>query len=108
MRRFSTAGSSALFRTDGGCRSPRIGHVRLDVARRRRAGESMIYPVGFHWAADMKPVTGTDAVHARTSDFSRGEIHIEYADGCIVELRAPQVVAIDPGHDGWVVGKNRS
>ena len=33
------------------------------------------------------------------------EIHIEYADGCVVEFKAPQVVAIDPGHDGWVVGK---
>ena len=34
----------------------------------------------------------------------RGEIHVEYADGCVVEFKAPQVVAIDPGHDGWVVG----
>ena len=36
---------------------------------------------------------------------ARGEIHIEYADGCVVEHKAPQVVAIEPGHDGWVVGK---
>src|SRR5256886_9286088 len=33
-----------------------------------------------------------------------GEIHIEYADGCVVEHKAPQIVAIEPGHDGWVVG----
>ena len=26
-------------------------------------------------------------------------------DGCIVEYKAPQIVAIEPGHDGWVVGK---
>lgn len=32
-------------------------------------------------------------------------IHIEYPDGCIVEYKAPQIVAIDPGHDGWVVGR---
>src|SRR4029077_6259310 len=36
---------------------------------------------------------------------ARGEIHIEYADGCVVEHKAPQIVAIEPGHDGWVVGK---
>ena len=34
-----------------------------------------------------------------------GEIHIEYEDGCVVEHKAPQIVAIEPGHDGWVVGK---
>ena len=35
---------------------------------------------------------------------AQGEIHIEYSDGCVVEHKAPQIVAIDPGHDGWVVG----
>lgn len=27
------------------------------------------------------------------------------AFGCVVQHKAPQIVAIDPGHDGWVVGK---
>jgi hypothetical protein len=35
---------------------------------------------------------------------ARGRVHIEYEDGCTIELAAPQVVAIEPGHDGWVVG----
>jgi hypothetical protein len=66
----------------------------------------MIYPPGFHWAVDMKPNVGTElCMHAHVGFLARGEIHIEYADGCIVEHKAPQVVAIDPGHDGWVVGK---
>src|SRR6267154_2133643 len=43
-------------------------------------------------------------MHAHVGFLARGEIHIEYADGCIVELKAPQIIAIDPGHDGWVVG----
>ena len=38
-------------------------------------------------------IAGTTFVYAAEED-----------DGCVVELRAPQVVAIDPGHDGWVVG----
>ena len=59
-----------------------------------------------HWAVDMRPVTGTElCMHAHVGFLAHGEIHIEYADGCIVEFKAPQVVAIDPGHDGWVVGK---
>ena len=36
---------------------------------------------------------------------AHGEIHIEYPDGCVIEHKAPQIVSIEPGHDGWVVGK---
>ena len=84
-----------------------LGHVRLDVGP---AGDArvkrMIYPAGFRWSKDMKPVVGTDlCMHAHVGFLARGEIHIEYADGCIVEHKAPQIVAIEPGHDGWVVGK---
>src|SRR4051794_27134513 len=84
-----------------------IGHVQLEVGRAGAARvKRMIYPPGFHWAADMKPNVGTDlCMHAHVGFLARGEIHIEYADGCIVEHKAPQIVAIDPGHDGWVVGK---
>src|SRR6266576_2653322 len=84
-----------------------IGHVQLEVGR---AGDArvnrMIYPVGFRWSVDMKPAVGTDlCMHAHVGFLARGEIHIEYADGCVVEHKAPQIVAIEPGHDGWVVGK---
>lgn len=83
-----------------------VGHVRLDVGRAGAARvKRMIYPPGFHWAKDMKPVTGTElCMHAHVGFLARGEIHIEYADGCVVEHKAPQIVAIEPGHDGWVVG----
>ncbi|HMF97524.1 MAG TPA: hypothetical protein VKE96_24660 [Vicinamibacterales bacterium] len=84
-----------------------VGHVRLDVGRAGGARvKRMIYPAGFRWSTDMKPVTGTDlCMHAHVGFLARGEIHIEYADGCVVEHKAPQIVAIEPGHDGWVVGK---
>jgi len=84
-----------------------IGHVRLDVGRAGAARvKRMIYPPGFHWAKDMKPITGTElCMHAHVGFLVHGEIHIEYADGCVVEHKAPHVIAIEPGHDGWVVGK---
>jgi hypothetical protein len=84
-----------------------IGHVQLEVGKAGAARvKRMIYPPGFHWAVDMKPNVGTDlCMHAHVGFLARGEIHIEYADGCIVEHKAPQIVAIEPGHDGWVVGK---
>jgi hypothetical protein len=89
----------------GGARR-KVGKVQLDigpagVARVKR----MIYPVGFRWSVDMKPVVGTDlCMHAHVGFLARGRFHVEYADGCTIECRAPQIVAIDPGHDGWVVG----
>ena len=84
-----------------------LGHVKLEVARAGAARvKRMIYPPGFHWAKDMKAVVGTEfCMHAHVGFLVSGEIHIEYADGCVVEFKAPQVVAIEPGHDGWVVGK---
>ena len=84
-----------------------LGHVVLEVAKAGNARvKRMIYPPGFHWEKDMKPVTGTPlCMHAHVGFLVSGEIHIEYADGCVVEFKAPQVVAIDPGHDGWVVGR---
>ena len=84
-----------------------IGGVRLEVGR-AGAGrvKRMVYPAGFRWSVDMKPIVGTDlCMHAHVGFLARGEIHIEYADGCVVEHKAPQIVAIEPGHDGWVVGK---
>ena len=84
-----------------------IGHVRLEVARAGAARvKRMIYPPGFRWSVDMKPAIKTDrCMHAHVGFLARGEIHVEYADGCVVEFKAPQVIAIEPGHDGWVVGK---
>jgi hypothetical protein len=101
------ASKDALLAAVRGAEHRYIGHVRLDVGRAGAARvKRMIYPPGFHWAKDMKPVTGTElCMHAHVGFLARGEIHIEYADGCVVEHKAPQVVAIDPGHDGWVVGK---
>ena len=84
-----------------------VGGVRLEVGRAGGARvKRMVYPVGFRWSIDMKPIVGTDlCMHAHVGFLARGEIHIEYADGCVVEHKAPQIVAIEPGHDGWVVGK---
>jgi hypothetical protein len=97
----------ALFATVKGATHRYLGHVRLDVGKAGNARvKRMIYPPGFRWSKDMKHVVGTDlCMHAHAGFLAHGEIHIEYADGCVVEHKAPQIVAIEPGHDGWVVGK---
>ena len=54
---------------------------------------------------DMKAIVGTDlCMHAHVGFLVRGQIHVEYGDGCKLEFVAPQAVVIEPGHDGWVVG----
>jgi len=83
-----------------------VGGVRLEIGRAGAARvKRMVYPAGFRWSVHMKPIVGTDlCMHAHVGFLASGEIHIEYADGCVVEHKAPQIVAIEPGHDGWVVG----
>ena len=98
---------SELFAPVKGAERREIGHVLLEVGKAGAARvKRMVYPAGFHWSKDMKPVVGTDlCMHAHVGFLVHGEIHIEYPDGCVIEHRAPQIIAIDPGHDGWVVGK---
>ena len=65
----------------------------------------IIYPPGHRWTTAIKPIVGTDlCMHAHVGFLARGRFHVEYADGCTLECKAPQIVAIEPGHDGWVVG----
>lgn len=84
-----------------------VGGAVIEVGRAGAARvKRVVYPAGFHWSDHMKALVGTElCMHAHVGFLAKGEIHIEYADGCVVEHKAPQIVAIDPGHDGWVVGE---
>ena len=98
---------SELFAPVKGAERREIGHVLLEVGKAGNARvKRMVYPAGFRWSKDMKPVVGTElCMHGHVGFLVHGEIHIEYPDGCVIEHKAPQIIAIDPGHDGWVVGK---
>lgn len=89
-----------------GAQRREVGGVQLDIVQ---AGSGRVkrsvYPPGFRWSTHMKPIVGTDlCMHAHVGFLARGQIHIRYADGCALDFTAPQVVVIEPGHDGWVVG----
>jgi hypothetical protein len=89
-----------------GAQSRTVGGVQVDVGT-AGAGrvKRIIYPPGFRWSTHMKSVVGTDyCMHAHVGFLARGHVQIRYADGCTSDFIAPQVVAIDPGHDGSVVG----
>jgi len=83
-----------------------FGGVQLDVVRAGKARvKRSIYPVGFHWARDIKPLVGTETCqHAHVGFLARGRIHMEFPDGCTLDFVAPQAVVIEAGHDGRVIG----
>ena len=83
-----------------------ISGVQVDVVPTGACRiKRIVYPKGFRWSTHMKPTVGTDlCMHAHVGFLARGRIEIRYFDGCSVEFTAPQAIAIEPGHDGWVVG----
>lgn len=84
-----------------------VGGVQVDVVRTGNSRvKRVVYPAGFRWSTDMKPVVNTDLCqHAHVGFLAAGSLAIQYADGATEEFTAPQVVAIAPGHDGWVLGE---
>lgn len=90
-----------------GAERRKIGGVIVEVGRAGAARvKRVIYPSGFRWSRDIQPLVGTElCMHAHVGFLVQGEIHIEYPDGCVIEHKAPQVVSVEPGHEGWVVGK---
>ncbi len=89
-----------------GADSSEMAGVKMDTvsvgsARVKRA----IYPAGFRWSRDMKPLVSTDlCMHAHVGFLAQGAIAGEYADGCTFAYAAPAAIAIEPGHDAWVEG----
>ena len=98
--------ANSLFAPVKGAERKQVGGVVADVSpvgsgRVKR----VVYQPGFRWSIDMKAVVGTElCMHAHVGFLVQGEVHVQYADGCTLQFRAPQAVAIEPGHDGWVVG----
>lgn len=83
-----------------------VAGVKMDVAPAGTGRiKRVVYPAGFRWSTHMKPLIGTErCMHAHVGFLARGQVHVEYPDGCTAEFTAPQVITIDPGHDAWVVG----
>ena len=95
-----------LFAPIPGTENRQLNGVQVDVARAGNGRvKRVIYQPGFRWSTHMKGTVGTDlCMHAHVGFIARGQIHVQFADGATMEFVAPQVVAIPPGHEGWVVG----
>ena len=100
-------GNDPLFASIPGADHREMNGVVIDVVPAAEARvKRVIYPAGFRWSTHIKPVTGTPlCLHGHVGFLARGRVHVEYADGCVVEFTAPAVLAVEPGHDGWVVSE---
>jgi hypothetical protein len=83
-----------------------VGGIEVDTVCAGAARvKRMVYQPGFRWSTNIRPLVGTDLCqHAHVGFLARGQIHVQYPDGCLLKFAAPQVMAIEPGHDAWVVG----
>jgi hypothetical protein len=95
-----------LFGPIPGAEHREVGGAVSDVASAGTGRvKRVVYQPGFRWSTHMKQHVGTElCMHAHVGFLVHGEVHAQYADGCTVRFKAPQVVTIEPGHDGWVVG----
>jgi hypothetical protein len=60
---------------------------------------------GWRWSSHVKHIAGTDLCEAPHFQYQvAGSLHIEMADGRVLECSAGDVVAVPEGHDAWVVG----
>jgi hypothetical protein len=84
-----------------------IGSMQLDiVAAGLGRVKRMIYPPGFRWSTDIKPLVNTElCMHAHVGFLARGHIRFLFKDGCTLDFVAPQVVVVEPGHEAWIVGE---
>lgn len=100
------ANSDPLLAPITGATTRNVGGVQVDVAPAGTGRiKRVIYQPGFRWSTHMKETVGTDlCMHAHVGFIARGRIAVRYRDGTTLDFVAPQVVAIEPGHDGWVVG----
>ena len=83
-----------------------FGPVEIDLAEVGDARiKRTVYPPGLRWSVDLRPLVGTERCeHAHVGFLALGALHFEYDDGCTVDLEAPAIVDVSPGHDAWVVG----
>jgi hypothetical protein len=84
-----------------------IGGAQVDIVRAGTARiRRIIYPPGFRWSTNVKPIAGTEScLHVHVGFLARGRIQGRYTDGCTFDFAAPQAITIEPDHDAWVVGE---
>jgi len=80
---------------------------RIDIVEIAGGGVGRAtFEPGWKWSEHEKPVVGggdyCDVPHFVY--LASGELHVVFADGAEIDLKAGDIATIPAGHDGWVVG----
>jgi quercetin dioxygenase-like cupin family protein len=87
VRAMSGKGSVEIVRIGGGV----VGRVTFEP--------------GWRWSDHVKPIAGTDSCQAAHLGYViSGRQGVRMDDGTELEFGPGDVIAIPPGHDGWVIG----
>ena len=80
------------------------GRVDIVMVGDGVVGKATFEP-GWRWSDHVKPIAGTESCQAAHLGYVlSGRQKIVMDDGSELEFGPGDVVAIPPGHDGWVVG----
>lgn len=65
----------------------------------------LVWPPGWRWSTDVKPIAGTQWCQSHHFGYSvQGRLRVQMSDGIELELGPREVFEIPPGHDAWVLG----
>ena len=82
-------------------------HGRIDIVEIAGGGVGRAtFEPGWKWSEHEKPVVG-GGDYCEAPHFAylvAGRLHVVFADGGELDLKAGDVAMIPAGHDGWVVG----
>lgn len=80
------------------------GHMDVVTLGDFTVGRAVFEP-GWRWSEDVKPIAGTESCQVRhTGVCLSGAMTVRMDDGTEMTMSAGDVVVIEPGHDGWVIG----
>lgn len=83
------------------------GHADLLELRGYRF-ERHTYEPGWRWSVDVAPVIGTEICQVPHLRYIiSGRMCVEMTDGETAEAGPGEIVWIEPGHDGWVIGDEK-
>jgi len=83
-----------------------LDHGRIDLVNlgEESIGRQVLEP-GWRWSEHVKPLAGTQLCEFHHFGIVvSGVLHVEMADGTVMEVGPDCVYEIPPGHDAWVVG----
>jgi quercetin dioxygenase-like cupin family protein len=80
------------------------GHVELLKIGAGVVGK-VTFEAGWRWSEHVKPIAGTDSCQVPHLVYIlSGHQKVVMDDGTELDVGPGDVVAIPPGHDGWVIG----